>query len=188
MLDTVYNKIREAFPGRDLVPGDGNPKARIMLIGEAPGRFEVEQGRPFVGTAGKNLDRFLGSIAFKREEIFITNAVKFRPTKIGARGGESNRPPTPEEIAAQRAFLMQEVEAVDPKVIVTLGNVPLKAVLNDMRATVGAFHGRAEPLGDGGRYLFALYHPASIIYRKELEAVYGQDLLNLAGFVHTLEL
>ncbi len=186
MLDTVYNKIREAFPGRDLVPGEGNPRARIMLIGEAPGRFEVEQGRPFVGVAGKNLDKFLQSIAFRREDIYITNAVKFRPTKASARG-ESNRPPTPEEIAKSRAFLMEEVEAVAPRVIVTLGNVPLKAVLDNMRATVGAFHGRSEML-ENGRYLFPLYHPASIIYRKELAAVYEQDLLKLAGFVQALAL
>jgi len=141
-----------------------------------------------VGTAGKNLDRFLAGIHFSREDIYITNAVKFRPTRISEKGSASNRPPTPQEIAEWRAFLMEEVEAVAPRVIVTLGNVPLKSVLNDMRATVGVFHGRVEPLADSGRYLFALYHPASIIYKKELAATYEQDLLKLAAFVQTLEL
>ncbi|MEI6101891.1 MAG: uracil-DNA glycosylase [Eubacteriales bacterium] len=187
MIETIYQKIREAFPGRELVPGEGNPNAHIMLIGEAPGRTEVEQMRPFVGTAGKNLDRFLENIAFKRKDIYITNAVKFRPTRISEKGTASNRPPTTDEILAQRELLMEEVEAVGPKVIVTLGNVPLKSVLNDMRAAIGAHHGRAEQLADSGRYLFPLYHPASIIYRKELETVYEQDLLKLAEFIETLK-
>lgn len=86
MLEEVYEKIRQAFPGRELVLGEGNRDADILLVGEAPGRQEVEQRRPFVGAAGKNLDRFLQSIRLERGQIYITNAVKFRPTRISQWG------------------------------------------------------------------------------------------------------
>ena len=187
MLNNLYQKIRVAFPGQELVLGEGNPNARIMLIGEAPGKTEVELKRPFVGKAGKNLDKFLEYIRLKREDIYITNSVKFRPTRISERGSVANRAPTPVEIAAQRVFLMEEVEIVNPKVIVTLGNVPLKSVMNNMGLTIGDCHGRAIESPENGRYLFALYHPASVIYRKELAAVYEQDLLKLAEFVKILK-
>lgn len=187
MLENLYQKIRVAFPGQELVLGEGNPNARIMLIGEAPGKTEVELKRPFVGKAGKNLDKFLDYIRLKREDIYITNSVKFRPTRIGESGSVANRAPTPKEIAAQRVFLMEEVEIVNPTVLVTLGNVPLKSVMNNMGLTIGAYHGRAIQSSEIGRYLFALYHPASIIYRKELAAVYEQDLIKFAEFVKTIE-
>ena len=187
MLETLYQKIRDAFPGQELVLGEGNPRSDIMLIGEAPGKTEVELKRPFVGVAGKNLDMFLQTIHLNREDIYITNSVKFRPTRTSEWGTIANRPPTPEEILAQRDFLMEEVEIVNPKVIVTLGNVPLKSVMNNMNLTIGAYHGRAIHSSKSGRTLFALYHPASIIYKKELAAVYEQDLLKLAEFVSTLK-
>lgn len=187
MLESLYQKIRDAFPGQELVLGEGNPNARIMLIGEAPGKTEVELKRPFVGKAGKNLDMFLEYIRLKREDIYITNSVKFRPTRISEWGSVANRAPTPEEITAHRVFLMEEVEIVNPKVIVTLGNVPLKSVMNNMGLTIGAYHGHAIHSPKSGRTLFALYHPASIIYKKELAAVYEQDLIKLAEFVRTLE-
>lgn len=187
MLENLYQKIRDAFPGQELVLGEGNPNAQIMLIGEAPGKTEVELKRPFVGKAGKNLDMFLEHIRLKREDIYITNSVKFRPTRISERGSVANRPPKPCEIAAQRVFLMEEVKIVNPKVIVTLGNVPLKSVMDNVALNIGAHHGRLIHLPQNGRNLFALYHPASIIYRKELAAVYEQDLIKLAEFVRTLE-
>ena len=187
MLEELYQKIREAFPDRALVPGDGNKSAGIMLVGEAPGRTEVATGRPFVGKAGKNLDRFLARIGLARGDIFITNCVKFRPTRPGVREGGANRPPTAGEIAAQRDFLMEEIELVNPKVLVTLGGVPLKSVLNDMGASIGAYHGRPVA-GKNGRTLFPLYHPASIIYRKELAAAYEKDLDRLAKYISALGL
>ncbi|MPN44296.1 Type-4 uracil-DNA glycosylase [bioreactor metagenome] len=160
--------------------GEGSGKAAVMLIGEAPGRTEVEMKRPFVGRAGKNLDMFLAQIRLNREDIFITNSVKFRPTREGR---DANRAPTPGEIAGMRDFLMEEIRIVGPKVIVTLGGVPLKSVTNDMKAAIGASHGRPAVLPGDGRTLFPLYHPASIIYRKELAAVYQQDLERLAAFI-----
>jgi DNA polymerase len=186
MLEELYQKIRDAFPDQDLVLGEGNPHADIMLIGEAPGKTEVEMGRPFVGKAGKNLDMFLKYIRLAREDIYITNCVKFRPTRISEWGSVANRTPKPEEIAAQRDFLMEEISLVDPKVLVTLGGIPLKSVLNDMSAAIGAYHGRAVRSTKSGRTLFPLYHPASIIYKKELAATYEKDLERLAGYIATL--
>jgi DNA polymerase len=186
MLEELYQKIRDTFPDQDLVLGEGNPHADIMLIGEAPGKTEVEMGRPFVGKAGKNLDMFLKYIRLAREDIYITNCVKFRPTRISEWGSVANRTPKPEEIAAQRDFLMEEIGLVDPKVLVTLGGIPLKSVLNDMSAAIGAYHGRAVRSTKSGRTLFPLYHPASIIYKKELAATYEKDLERLAGYIATL--
>jgi len=186
MLEELYQKIRDAFPDQDLVLGEGNPHADIMLIGEAPGKTEVEMGRPFVGKAGKNLDMFLKYIRLAREDIYITNCVKFRPTRISEWGSVANRTPKPEEIAAQRDFLMEEIGLVDPKVLVTLGGIPLKSVLNDMSAAIGAYHGRAVRSTKSGRTLFPLYHPASIIYKKELAATYEKDLERLASYIATL--
>ena len=187
MLKDLYQRIRDAFPDRELVLGEGNPNARIMLIGEAPGKTEVELGRPFVGKAGKNLDMFLEHIRLKREDIYITNCVKFRPTRESEWGGAANRAPTPEEILAQRDFLMEEISIVDPEVLVTLGAVPLKSVMNDMNASISACHGRPVRSAKSGRTLFPLYHPASIIYNKELAPVYERDLFRLAETISTLE-
>ena len=187
MLDELYQKIKEAFPKERLVLGEGNPRADIMLIGEAPGKTEVEMGRPFVGKAGKNLDMFLEYIRLAREDIYITNCVKYRPTRISEWGSVANRTPKPEEILAQRDFLMEEISIVDPKVMVTLGGVPLKSVLKDMSVTIGAYHGRPVRSTKTGRTLFPLYHPASIIYKKELAATYEEDLTRLADYIKTLK-
>ncbi|MDL2319403.1 uracil-DNA glycosylase, partial [Eubacteriales bacterium OttesenSCG-928-A19] len=114
--------------GRRLVMGEGDPHARLMLVGEAPGAQEAELGRPFVGTAGKHLDAFLAGVGLAREALYITNAVKFRPTRTSAKGRLSNRTPTRQEIAAFRPWLLAEIKAVQPLVIATLGNTALRAV------------------------------------------------------------
>ena len=173
------------MPGREnaLVFGEGPVKAKLMLIGEAPGEQETLMGRPFVGKAGKNLDRFLELAGMRREEIYISNAVKLRPTKTGRTGRISNRPPTKEEIALFRPWLMQEIALVQPQVIATLGNVPLFAVTNDRKLTIGEAHGRVMEAGETGRKLFALYHPASLIYNRSLEPVYEQDVRALAAWL-----
>ena len=131
------------MPGKEnaLVFGEGPLSPRLMLIGEAPGEQESLQGRPFVGKAGKNLDRFLELAGLRREEIYISNAVKFRPTKTGASGRVSNRPPTRDEIALFRPWLLREISEVKPGLLVTLGNVPLKAVTNS-RMTIGDVYKR----------------------------------------------
>lgn len=173
--------IAGVFPGKEnaLVFGEGPKEPVLMLIGEAPGEQETLQGRPFVGKAGKNLDRFLELAGLERGEIYISNTVKLRPTKLGKTGRISNRPPTKDEIALFRPWLIHEIEIIRPKMIATLGNVPLQA-LTATKQTIGAVHGRVIPAGETGLPLFALYHPASLIYNRSLESVYEADVRALA--------
>ncbi len=168
---------------KTLVFGEGAEHPALMMIGEAPGGDEEKQGRPFVGKAGKNLSAFLEVVGLKREEIYISNVVKLRPTKTSPKTGKAvNRPPSSAEITFFLPFLREEIEIVAPRVIVTLGNVPLKAVTGDPAASIGAYHGKPMTLADG-RVLFALYHPAAVIYNRALQAVYDEDLLALRGFL-----
>ncbi len=182
----VYQRELRAFlsgvmPGAEhaLVFGEGPDRPVLMLIGEAPGEQESLQGRPFVGKAGKNLDRFLELAGLSREEIYISNAVKIRPTKVSQTGRISNRPPTREEIALFRPWLMREISEIQPRMIATLGNVPLGAVTGT-KQTIGQVHGTMIPAGETGFPLFALYHPASLIYNRSLESVYEEDVRMLA--------
>ena len=179
--------IAGVMPGREnaLVFGEGPKHAKLMLIGEAPGEQETLQGRPFVGKAGQNLDHFLELAGLRREEIYISNAVKLRPTKTGKTGRLSNRPPTKDEIALFRPWLMREIEEVAPGMIATLGNVPLRAVTG-RSLSIGEVHGQVLDAGETGLPLFALYHPASLIYNRSLTDVYEQDVRALAQRLKTL--
>lgn len=168
-----------------LVFGEGqSDHPAIMLIGEAPGEQETLQKRPFVGKAGKNLDGFLEVVGLRREELYISNVVKIRPTKVSKKGRVSNRPPNREELALFTPFLMEEILRVQPRLIVTLGNVPLKALMGG-KAVIGSLHGEvtratvAHEKQSAEFPLFPLYHPASIIYNRALQEVYQGDLLAL---------
>ena len=174
--------MRQVYPGDDrvIVFGEGPRGAKLMLIGEAPGQQEALMGRPFVGKAGKNLDAYIEATGLRREEMYISNTVKFRPTKISPAGRTVNRTPTQEEIAMFLPFLKREIELVAPAVIVTLGNVPLKALAGD-KANIGVLHGR--PMQAGGRTVFPMYHPASLIYNPSLKTVYAADMAELAKIV-----
>ena len=177
------------YPGQNkvLVFGEGNPEADIVLIGEAPGAQETEEQRPFVGKAGQNLNDFLQRIHLDREALYVTNAVKFRPVKVHPRTGSlSNRPPTREEVALCYSFLTQEIAIIAPKVLVTLGNTPLQADLDDSHATIGALHGQLQPVtvGEVETALYPLYHPASLIYRKSLAETYDADMAHLSEILH----
>ena len=160
-----------------LVFGEGESDAPVMLVGEAPGEQESLLGRPFVGKAGKNLDEFLEGAGMERSALYVTNTVKFRPTKVSAAGRTVNRPPTQEEVKLFVPWLEREIALVDPKCVVTLGNVPLKA-LTDRRQVIGSLHGQFMDLN--GRLLFPMYHPASVIYNPSLKEVYRRDLLVFA--------
>ena len=154
---------------KSIVFGEGAEAPLLMMIGEAPGGDEEKQGRPFVGKAGKNLSAFLEVVGLKREEIYISNVVKLRPTKESPKTGKAvNRPPSAEEIAFFLPFLQEEI--------------PLKAVTGEKKAVIGEYHGRPVALADG-RTLFALYHPAAVIYNRALQAVYDADLLELKAFL-----
>lgn len=168
-----------------LVFGEGAQAPRLMMIGEAPGGEEEKQGKPFVGKAGKNLSAFLEVIGFTREEIYISNVVKLRPTKNSPKTGKAvNRPPSKEEIQFFLPYLKEEIQLVSPQIIVTLGNVPLKAVSGEKSSNIGDTHGVPASLADG-KILFPLYHPAAIIYNRALTEVYQEDLLRLKAFVHS---
>ena len=160
-----------------LVFGEGRVGAPVMMIGEAPGEQESLQGRPFVGKAGKNLDAFLAQAGMDRAALYVTNVVKFRPTRLSAAGHTVNRPPTQEEIKLFLPWLLREIDLVDPKYVITLGNVPLKA-LTGRGSVIGDMHGRF--IDWQGRRLFAMYHPASVIYNPGLKAVYSRDIVAFA--------
>ena len=180
LLDQVY-------PEAAMTPvfGCGNVEARLMLVGEAPGRFEVEQGKPFVGKAGQNLDAFLELAHLDRDALYVTNTVKFRPVKIHPRTGSlSNRPPDREEIALCQGLLFREIALIRPKIVATLGNVPLNALAEDKTA-IGQCHGTCFPCAVPGwnGILFPLYHPASLIYNPSLKDAYQQDVQRLGELV-----
>jgi uracil-DNA glycosylase family 4 len=185
-LEELNQRFREQLAqhplvqGKALVTGEGLCyRPRLMLVGEAPGEQEALQGRPFVGKAGKMLDTFLEILCIARSSIYITNTVKIRPTLQGPYGRLSNRPPTPDELALFLPWLMEETAVVNPKLLVTLGNTPLKAFLGE-QAVVGRYHGR-NALTTQGVPLYALYHPAAVIYNPSLSSAYEQDLILLKG-------
>lgn len=168
--------------GRVFVPGEGEEKSpRVMMVGEAPGEQETIEKRPFVGKAGKNLNHFLEIVELRREEIYITNVVKIRPTTPGKNGRTKNRAPSKEEVALFHPWLIEEIRLVSPHIIVTLGNTPLKALFQQ-EAVIGTVHGKVQDVGAGYK-LFPLYHPAAIIYNRSLVAAYEADLSALRFYL-----
>ena len=180
MREELNRLIADLYEGEKkiLVHGEGEIGARVMLVGEAPGEQETLQGRPFVGKAGKNLDEFLELAGLARSQLYVTNAVKFRPTKRSTAGRTVNRPPTREEVSLFLPWLRREIELVAPEVIVTLGNVPLRA-LTGPKAVIGDVHGAFQD-ADGLR-LYPMYHPASLIYNPALREVYAEDIRRLSA-------
>ncbi len=194
-MQSFNNKMlrffQDLWPAEEkpIVLGEGNADhPPVMLIGEAPGEQESLQGRPFVGKAGKNLDGFLRVLELNREDIYISNVVKIRPTKVSDKGRVSNRPPNKEELALFTPYLMEEILLVQPKMIVTLGNFALKALCGP-KAIIGDMHGRETRVTvnhekqEGEFALFPLYHPASIIYNRSLQEVYDGDLQALKSLL-----
>lgn len=186
-MDKLYNDFalktkNSPYAGKRLVFGAGSLTADIFMIGEAPGGEEEKLGKPFVGKAGKNLDSFLAAVQLPRESVYISNVVKLRPTSVSPKTGRPvNRPPSREEIEFFKPLLFDEIRIVSPKLIVTLGNVPLRAVLNDESASIGGYHGK--PTQAGGLCVFPLYHPAAVIYRRELKKIYDDDLIELKKYI-----
>ena len=183
MREELNRLIADLYEGEKkiLVHGEGEIGARVMLVGEAPGEQETLQGRPFVGKAGKNLNEFLELAGLERSALYVTNAVKFRPTKRSAAGRTVNRPPTREEVSLFLPWLRREIELVAPEVIVTLGNVPLRA-LTGPKAVIGDVHGALQD-ADGLR-LYPMYHPASLIYNPGLREVYAEDIRRLSAYLN----
>jgi uracil-DNA glycosylase family 4 len=151
---------------KNAVPGEGPATSELMFIGEGPGFHENEQGRPFVGAAGKYLEELLAGIGLRREQVFIGNVVKCRPP--------GNRDPLPEEIQACAAYLERQVLAIQPRVIVTLGRFSMARFFPNSR--ISDIHGQARMLN--GRLVVAMYHPAAALHqpslRREIEADFAQ--------------
>ena len=150
------------------VPGDGNPDADIVFIGEAPGRFEDEQGRPFVGAAGKFLEEMLSQVNLKRNDVYITNIVKYRPP--------GNRDPSPEEKEACRPWLLEELAAISPKVIVFLGRHAMNTFFP--KEQISKAHGKLlikSFIGIPTKYFFPLYHPAAALYDGSMRETLMKD-------------
>ncbi len=151
---------------------DGNPEAEIMLVGEAPGSEEDLQGKPFVGRAGQLLDRMLGAIGLDRTRVFIVNTVPWRPP--------GNREPSPEEMALCQPFLFRQIELVAPRLLVTLGNVPTKALFS---TSVGITRMRGQwkelTLGSHRVKALATLHPAYLLRQPASKQMAWRDMLSL---------
>ena len=142
----------------NLVFGEGDPDADLMIVGEAPGEEEDRSGRPFVGRAGQLLDRVLASVSIQRDEVYITNMLKFRPP--------GNRVPRPDELEASLPLLLEQVRLVRPQVIVTLGNVPTQWFL---KTKEGITRTRGRWASWHGVRVFPMYHPAYLLRNASRE-------------------
>ncbi|MBI3973841.1 MAG: uracil-DNA glycosylase [Chloroflexi bacterium] len=145
------------------VPGDGDPNAAILFIGEAPGRYENQQGKPFVGAAGQFLEDLLRSIGLRRDQVFIANVVKHWPP--------GNRDPLPEEIATCGGFLDRQIEIINPQVIVTLGRFSMAKFFPGER--ISRIHGVARR--HRNRMVLPLYHPAAALHQANLRRTIEED-------------
>jgi DNA polymerase len=152
------------------VPGEGDPDTEVVFVGEGPGQNEDRLGRPFVGAAGDLLEELLALVGWKREEVFITNVVKCRPP--------GNRDPEPDEMAACRPYLVRQLEALDPAVVVTLGRFSLQAFMPG--DPISRVHGTARPVdpATGAREAtgFAMYHPAAALRQASLHETLQRDM------------
>jgi uracil-DNA glycosylase len=158
---------------KNAVPGEGPSAAPVVVVGEGPGSNEDEQGRPFVGAAGRNLDALLSKAGLRREEVFITNVVKCRPP--------GNRRPKKGELDACHPYLRRQMDAIGPYVIVLLGDTALKEFFPG--STLKELHGK--PVVRGRVRFFATYHPASVIYNRSLSATLEEDFAKLGDLVRS---
>ena len=149
------------------VPGEGPANAEIMFIGEGPGFHENEQGRPFVGAAGKFLDQLLAQAGVTRADVFITNVVKCRPP--------GNRDPLPEELAACDTYLEAQIKAINPSIIVTLGRFSMGKFVPG--AKISAIHGQMRKVGD--RFVIPMFHPAAALHQAALKPAILGDFAKL---------
>lgn len=163
-----------------LVMGSGNPNADIVIIGEAPGKKEDEQGVPFIGAAGKFLDSMLEQAGMVRSDVYITNIVKYRPP--------NNRDPKPAEKQAFWPYLLRQLDIIDPKVVITLGRHSMGYFLPD--AVIGEVHGQAirqtvqTPDGQTSTWLVVpLYHPAAALYNGSLRQTLIDDFLRVPALI-----
>ncbi len=161
---------------KQAVPGAGNANAKIMFIGEAPGKKEDETGVPFVGAAGKFLNELLASINVQREDVFIANCIKHRPP--------DNRDPLPEEIAMYAPWLQGQIDIINPKVIITLGRFSMDFVLGK-GLSISHVHGQEQLKNE--RIVIPMYHPAAALYNGSLRSVLLADFQKIPKILALLE-
>ena len=156
--------------------GVGNPHARVMCIGEAPGKNEDLQGEPFVGAAGHYLNELLGCAGLRREDVFIANVLKCRPP--------GNRDPRPEEIQTCTPYLREQTRTIDPEVLVTLGKFSTQFVLKT-QVGITRLHGRVQR---AGKFLvFPIFHPAAALYDGAKREALENDFVTLGQLLHQLD-
>lgn len=174
--EILQTKLPLQETANNLVFGKGNPEAEILFIGEAPGQKEDEQGIPFVGSAGRELDKLLQSIGLNLEKVYIANILKYRPPR--------NRNPNTEEIETHTPFLIKQIQAIQPKIIATLGNYSTKFVLSKFETKgmnkvpgITKLHGEPVELEINGEIfkVIPLYHPAAMLYNPNLRNVLAED-------------
>ena len=159
-----------------LVFGHGNPEARVMLVGEAPGRNEDLTGQPFVGAAGKLLDELLGHAGLVREDVYIANILKCRPPK--------NRDPKPVEVQTCTPFLRAQMRLVDPELVMTLGNFATRFML-DTREGITTLRGQVIPVD--GRNVYPVFHPAASIYDRKKRETLISDFAQVPEILDSLK-
>jgi uracil-DNA glycosylase len=164
---TVCEKCALYHSRKKAVPGEGPADAEIMFIGEGPGFYENEQGRPFVGAAGQFLDQLLAQAGLKRSDVWITNVVKCRPP--------GNRDPQPEELAACNEYLERQIQAIRPSIIITLGRYSMAKFMPG--AKISGVHGQMRKIGD--RYVIAMFHPAAALHQASLKPAILADFSKL---------
>jgi DNA polymerase len=159
-----------------VVFGSGSPDADLVFVGEAPGFHEDQQGVPFVGQAGKLLDRLLGGIDLTRADVMVVNVLKCRPP--------GNRDPLPEEIAACEPHLFRQIELVEPLVVATLGNFATK-LLSGRPLGITRVHGQEQDVTLGARrvVLYPLYHPAAALYTPSMLKVLEEDFARIPALL-----
>lgn len=165
-----------AASATQLVFGDGSPDAEIVFIGEAPGKNEDLQGKPFVGAAGKFLDEMLGMIEMKRQDVYITNIVKYRPP--------NNRDPYPEEKQAFLPYLESQLEVIQPLLVVTLGRHSLNCFLPELQ--ISQCHG--QPKRYKGRIYLPLFHPAAALYNGAMRQTLIDDFAAIPAIIEKIKL
>jgi len=160
---------------KNAVPGEGQVSARIIFVGEAPGKSEDEKGKPFVGAAGRILNIAMEKAGIKRSEVFITNAVKCRPP--------DNRVPEADELASCRPYLERQIFRISPKVICILGSTAYSSILGGKSITAD----RGKIIKRNGQKYFLTVHPAAAIYNKSLRATLENDLFKLSKEIKRIE-
>lgn len=183
LLESLKEKMKKdrSLPLREsanLVFGEGNPEAEILFIGEAPGFWENQKGKPFVGNAGALLNQLLSLIGIERKDVFITNVVHYRPP--------DNRDPLPSEIKAFEPYLDEIIRIIDPKVIVTLGRFSMEKFLAGARIT--SVHGKKYELNWKGKSLIVvpMYHPAAALRSLEIKKQLFEDFKKLKKILEDL--